>query len=250
MDAGRAATDRSSPDPGPCRYRGGVATPHPPAPVDPGATPVGLPVGGTRRAVLDRLKRDPDTTAPALAEHLGISSSAVRQHLDALVEAGLVARRTLPTAGRGRPPLGWALTPAADALFPDAHGELAVALLDAIGSELGPEALDRVVAARVVAQEASYRAEVPAGGPLRRRVEALAERRTAEGYEAEVLRDGDQLVLVERHCPIRAAARSCAGLCGGELELFRRVLGPEVVVERTQHVLAGDACCAYRVTAG
>lgn len=206
-------------------------------------------MGGSRRAVLDRLKRHPGTTAPELAEHLDISPSAVRQHLDALGDAGLITSRVLAPTGPGRPPQGWELTPAADGLFPDAHGELAVALLDAIGSELGPEALDRVVAARVAAQEASYQAEMAGATRVEQRVRALARRRSAEGYEADVLTESDDLLLVERHCPIRAAARSCLGLCGGELELFRRVLGDEVTVERTQHVLAGDACCAYRIAA-
>ena len=34
-----------------------------------------------------------------------------------------------------------------------------------------------------------------------------------------------------------------------ELDVFRRVLGPDVTVTRTQHVLAGDRRCAYRVEA-
>lgn len=211
------------------------------------ARSVALPLGGTRRAVLDLLKRRPGSTAPDLAEQLGVTGNAVRQHLDALAEAGLVDSRVLAASGPGRPPLGWHLTPAAGPLFPDTHGELAVALLDAIGAELGPEALERVVTARVTAQEASYRADVPSRGTLVRRVEALARRRTAEGYEADVVADGEAVHLVERHCPIGAAARACAGLCGGELDLFRRVLGPGVTVERTEHVLAGDACCAYRI---
>lgn len=218
-----------------------------PGPVDPAATPVALPVGSTRRAVLDLLKRRPGSTAPGLAEELGITGAAVRQHLDALADAGLVDNRVLASTGPGRPPLGWHLTPRAGSLFPDAHGELAVALLDAISAELGPGALDRVVAARVAAQEASYRAEVPARSGLRKRVEALARRRTAEGYAAEVQAEGRDLHLIERHCPIGAAARACAGLCAGELDLFQRILGPGVVVERTEHVLAGDACCAYRI---
>ncbi len=224
-----------------------MATTPQPAPVDPAATPVDLPVGGTRRAVLDQLRRRPGTTAPELAEHLDVTASAVRQHLDALADAGLVAGEALAAEGRGRPPLGWSVTAAARRLFPDAHGELAVALLDAIGSTLGPEALNQVVAARVLSQEASYRADLPTNGDLRARVVALADRRSAEGYDAEVLDVDDDLLLVERHCPIRAAASACVGLCGGELELFRRVLGTGVTIERTQHVLAGDSCCAYRI---
>jgi predicted ArsR family transcriptional regulator len=59
--------------------------------------------------------------------------------------------------------------------------------------------------------------------------------------------DGRGVVLVEHHCPICTAATSCPGLCRSELDLFREVLGPKVTVERTQHVLAGDRRCAYRI---
>ena len=72
--------------------------------------------------------------------------------------------------------------------------------------------------------------------------------RTAEGYLAEAVPQGDGAVLlVEHHCPIADAARSCSGFCQGELELFRKVLGDDVVIERTQHLMAGDQRCAYRI---
>jgi predicted ArsR family transcriptional regulator len=38
-------------------------------------------------------------------------------------------------------------------------------------------------------------------------------------------------------------------LCTSELELFRAALGDDVEVERTQHLMAGDVRCAYRVSA-
>lgn len=210
-----------------------------------------MPPPGTRRTILDTLKRAPDATVAQIAEPLGVTRNAVRLHLEALEDEGLVARRTLAPTGPGRPPIGWSLTPAAHRLFPDSHSELAVALLDGIRDALGDDALTTVVAARVAAQEANYRTEVPPRGSLRRRVEALARRRSAEGYVAEVVDDPTDpraLVLVEHHCPIADAAHSCVGLCSGELELFRRVLGESVSVERTQHLLAGDARCAYRIS--
>ncbi len=58
------------------------------------------------------------------------------------------------------------------------------------------------------------------------RVRHLADLRSAEGYLADVVTDGDDLVLVEHHCPIQDAAGSCGGLCEAELAVFRRVLGP------------------------
>ena len=52
-------------------------------------------------------------------------------------------------------------------------------------------------------------------------------------------------MLVENHCPICAAATACQGLCRDELALFQKVLGPNVEVERTEHILAGARRCAY-----
>jgi predicted ArsR family transcriptional regulator len=43
---------------------------------------------------------------------------------------------------------------------------------------------------------------------------------------------------------------ACTGLCGKELEVFQAVLGQDVVVERTEHMVVGARRCAYRVSAG
>jgi predicted ArsR family transcriptional regulator len=55
------------------------------------------------------------------------------------------------------------------------------------------------------------------------------------------------VLLVENHCPICAAARACQNFCRSELDVFRRVLGPDVQVERVEHQLAGARRCAYRI---
>jgi predicted ArsR family transcriptional regulator len=204
-----------------------------------------------KRRVLEHLKRSDGATASEVAGALGITEAAVRQHLDALVERGLVERRALPRAraGRGRSPLEWVLTPEAAGQFADRHGQLTVELLGAIRDALGADGLDRVIDARAEQQLEAYRAAVPAAGTatLERRVRALARQRTDEGYMADVHRDGDGVVLVEHHCPICTAATACPGFCRSELELFRDTLGPDVTVERTAHLLAGDVRCAYLI---
>jgi len=55
------------------------------------------------------------------------------------------------------------------------------------------------------------------------------------------------LEFVENHCAITKAACLCPKLCGGELSLFRNVLGDDVLVERVEHILAGDRRCSYRI---
>ncbi len=207
---------------------------------------------GAKRRILERLKRVDSATASELAEEFGLTDTAVRQHLDALEAGGLAERRSMPAVGRGRPPVNWALTAQAAELFPDRHGELTVELIDAIRTTLGDEALDRVVQQRASRQLDSYRTALGASTDIAVRVRRLSELRSDEGYLADVVTshdDGnDELVLVEHHCPISAAAGACIGLCSAELDLFQQALGSDVVVERVQHLLAGDARCAYRIT--
>ena len=207
-------------------------------------------LGTTKRRLVERLKRA-DATAGELAKAVGMTEAGVRQHLDALAENGLVVAHTRPAQGRGRPPTVWTLTDLAQDLFPDRHDDLTVELITAVRNALGDKGLARVIDARGEAQRAAYERAVPKRGSLRTRVEALASIRLAEGYDAEVVDDpdgGSALLLIEHHCPICTAATACPGLCGAELQLFRDVLGPQVSVERTQHVIAGDRRCTYRIS--
>jgi predicted ArsR family transcriptional regulator len=201
----------------------------------------------TKRRIVDRLKRVESATATDLANEFGLTDTALRQHLDALEETGMVSRSMAEPVGRGRPPVHWQLAPAAAEAFPDRHGELSVDLISSVRSALGDSALDRVIATRSDRQVATYGAALDGASDLRDRVQRLAEVRSQEGYLAEVREDGDDLLLIEHHCPIRDAAISCGALCQAELDVFQRTLGSGVKVSRTQHVLAGDRRCAYRV---
>jgi predicted ArsR family transcriptional regulator len=64
---------------------------------------------------------------------------------------------------------------------------------------------------------------------------------------AEVEALGETYLFVEKHCPICVAATSCTGLCGEEINVFRKVLGKKVKIERTEHLLEGSHRCAYRI---
>ncbi|HTT85590.1 MAG TPA: metalloregulator ArsR/SmtB family transcription factor [Rhizomicrobium sp.] len=205
---------------------------------------------GGRNSVLDRVKREGPVTAEALAVRLGLTGMAVRQHLDGLEREGLV-RHELRAGGRGRPSKVWTCTDAANSRFPDAHAALATDLISNMRRAFGEEGLERLVALRTAEQQRVYAARIAGKTTLKARLESLAKLRSEEGYMAEVRRDPDTdaWLFVENHCPICAAARLCTGLCREELTLFQRVLGKDVRVERTSHILAGAERCAYRVTA-
>jgi predicted ArsR family transcriptional regulator len=201
-----------------------------------------------RRRILDHLKLRGPATPVELASALNLTAAAVRQHLDGLADEGLVTVSDERTGGPGRPAGRWRLSRRAQQLFPDRHGELTAQLVGAIREVAGDETLNKVIDFRSRAQQRDYEDLIAAAGDsLAEKTEALARARTAEGYMAEVTNDGDDLLLIEHHCPICEAAEACAGFCRAELGVFRAVLGEEVSVERTEHLLAGAPRCAYRI---
>lgn len=203
-----------------------------------------------QRRIVDHLKRSGPCTTADLAAALDITTQAVRPQLAELEAAGLVNSETITTGVRGRPPVGWALSAKAVDLFPDRHGDLTVELINAIRATIGEDALDAVLAERDRRQFESITKDLRDEASVAERAATLVRYRVDQGYMAELITDGDDLLLVEHHCPICAAATECQGLCKNELDLFRRILGPNSEVERTAHLLSGDERCIYRIRSG
>lgn len=201
----------------------------------------------TRRAITKLLKTEGPIGSAQLAELLGLTAMAVRQHLYALQREGLVSAEERPVP-IGRPAKFWRLTREADRLFPEAYAELSVALIDSVKDAFGDEGLERVLTSRCARQRVDYGKRIRPGDSLKRKLEQLAKVRTEEGYMAEVRAEGEgSFLLIENHCPICAAANACQGFCATELDLFRSVLGSDVTVERAEHIISGDHRCVYRV---
>ncbi len=201
----------------------------------------------TRRAITKLLKTEGPIDSAKLAERMGLTAMAVRQHLYALQREGLVTAEERPVP-IGRPAKFWRLTREADRLFPEAYAELSVALIDSVKDAFGDEGLERVLTSRCAQQRMDYGKRIKPTDSLMKKLQELAKVRTEEGYMAEI-RKGDEgsYLLIENHCPICAAANACQGFCATELDLFRSVLGPAVTVERAEHIVSGDHRCVYRI---
>lgn len=199
----------------------------------------------TRRAIIHMLKQAGATDAHTIAEQLGISAMAVRQHLYALQDEALITYKE-EARPMGRPAKLWHLTAAADRFFPEGYAELTVSLIHSVTEAFGADGLERLLDIRTKEQLEAYLAQMKEQDSWQERLETLADIRTREGYMANVLPQEDgSMLLVENHCPICAAAETCTGLCDRELEVFQTALG--VNVERTEHILEGARRCAYRV---
>lgn len=206
-------------------------------------------LSGAKQRLLEQVKRSGAASPGEIAEFLGLTDAAVRQHLQALAEAGLVRGSTRASSGRGRPTSEWSLTPLAQQVFPDRHADLTVELIGSARAAFGEEGLDRLIEHRAQAQTRDYRRTLDrAGKGLGAKVRALARRRTAEGYMAEAIRENDgSYLLIEHHCPICEAASECSGLCKAEQRIFREALGDGVRVDRIEHLLSEGTRCVYRI---
>lgn len=204
----------------------------------------------TRQTLLTLLKQLGPTDSQALAQHLGISAMAVRQHLYSLQAEQLVTYENEPRA-MGRPAKLWQLTASANDFFPSGYAELTLSLLQAMTAAFGPAGLVQLLAVKTQQQLQQYQPLVAQHSTLVEQLAALASLRTQEGYMAAVEPQPDgTFLLIENHCPICAAATACTGLCDQELVVFQAVLGQAVEVVRSEHIVAGARRCVYRVSPG
>jgi predicted ArsR family transcriptional regulator len=202
----------------------------------------------TRNDILALLKTSGAMSSQALSKQLGITPMAVKLQLYDLASEGVVSAEQGPSS-RGRPSKLWKLTEAADNFFPNSHAALSRDILVGIRKALGEQALDQVLEARANEQHERYSRELRSCQTLSARLERLAELRSEEGYMACIDTIANKTVLIENHCPICTAAKECVKLCSGELELFQRALGDDVLVERTEHIASGARRCVYTINA-
>jgi DeoR family transcriptional regulator, suf operon transcriptional repressor len=217
----------------------------------PRAVEVPLPMTAGRRAALFAVRRAGHAGVDDVAEALGITVSGARQHLTALVDAGLLAvvepSRSEPR--RGRPQLTYEVTDLADALFPKAYAALTNELLGYLDDD-APGTIERIFARRRETRIAAARPRLSRKRTLGQKVAELARILDEDGYLATSERVGPgRYVIQEHNCAITAIAARYGQACTSEIDFIRAVL-PEATVERTQHMMRGEPRCAYLISAG
>jgi len=218
--------------------------PQPSAPPSPAGSSRAL-----RTGILHHLRREGPASPDQLAAAIGASRTGVLQQLRALEETHFVSRQTV-RHGVGRPRHLYDVTPDAQELFPTNYDSLAAGLLAAIGAVGGEALIEQVFQARRrqigdrVRRELDER--VGPDAPLLERVRALAVLQDEQGYLADAVIEADGTIRLREHnCAILDVARGQVSACDAELDLFREVLGADVV--RDTHIASGDRCCSYRI---
>ncbi len=206
---------------------------------------------GTRNRVARLLLENGPSTASTLATRLGLTPAAVRRHLDALLEEGLVELREIRgvgNRGRGRPAKFFALTESGRGAFHQAYDDLAAGALRFLSESLGETAVLEFARSRVAELEQRY-AEVVEAVPSGERAAVLAVALSGDGYAASASTAptgvGEQ--LCQHHCPVAHVAAEFPQLCEAETEVFGRLLGAPV--QRLATIAHGDGICTTHVSA-
>jgi len=193
--------------------------------------------------ILNILKLRGGATVEEMGTALGVTTTAVRQHLTLLEKDGLVSSRLL-RKGMGRPCRFYSLTERGDELFPKGYHSLALDLLDEIRLLDGEAKVDLILRHRAQRLAMAYAHRV-AGKDLRGRVEEMARILSENGALAEFEECNGALCLREHNCLLYKVAIRYPQICASELWMLSTVLNAEV--KARQCFVKGDPLCLYEI---
>jgi predicted ArsR family transcriptional regulator len=204
--------------------------------------------GRTRRVIARLLLEQGPMTAVVVAEQLGISPTAVRRHLDALLADGETETRDAPRRGprgRGRPAKLFILTESGRARFGHAYDDLAVSAIRFLAEHAGEDAVRAFAERRVATLVGPHMDAIKSHPDPAMRAEALATALSREGYAASTRQVGAGAQLCQHHCPVAHVAAEFPQLCEAETEAFANLLGTHV--QRLATIARGDNACTTHV---
>jgi predicted ArsR family transcriptional regulator len=219
-----------------------------PAPQPDDAASSAAPDGPTRHSVARLLLEQGPISAARVAAELGMTTAAVRRHLDALLADGEACEYATPRRGqrgRGRPARHFTLTEAGRSRFGHAYDDLAVSALRFLAESGGQEAVRTFAQQRVESLVDRHRRSMYAATSQGERTAALASLLTGEGYAASThtVASGEQ--ICQHHCPVAHVATEFPQLCEAETAAFAELLGTHV--QRLATIARGDAVCTTHV---
>lgn len=195
--------------------------------------------------VIEYIKRNGSATIKELEDLLGVTTNAVRQHLQALQADGYIERRQV-NSGVGRPHHAYSISSKAHELFACHCDDLALTLLEEVFALEGPERAGLLLD-RVGDRLAKRYASTVRGEALLDRVEQLAETLYHRGVLTDVdVKDEDMIVLHAYNCPYHELAQEHRAICEMDEEVMRKVLGTDVNLSAC--MMDGHKGCSFVVS--
>jgi DeoR family transcriptional regulator, suf operon transcriptional repressor len=195
--------------------------------------------------VIEYIKRKGSATIKELEEVLGVTTNAVRQHLQTLQADGYV-ERTRVSAGVGRPHHAYSISAKAHELFACHCDDLALTLLEEVFALEGPER-SAVLLERVGNRLAQRYAASVRGEALQDRVVQLADALYQRGVLTDIdVEDENVIVLHAYNCPYHELAQEHRSICEMDEDVMRTVLGSDVNLSAC--MMDGHRGCSFVVS--
>jgi predicted ArsR family transcriptional regulator len=163
----------------------------------------------TTRGQIILLLRRASRTVEEMAQALGLTDNAVRAHLATLERDGLVEQQGA-RRGAGKPAFIYALTPAAERLFPKAYEPVLHQLLDTLEARQRPEQIEEIL--RETGRHLAQGLAAPEGDLLAR-VEGAKETLNALGGLAEVEEREREYWIQGQRCPLASIVPDHPQMC-------------------------------------
>jgi DeoR family transcriptional regulator, suf operon transcriptional repressor len=197
--------------------------------------------------ILEFLKRRGSASIKELEDLLGVTTTAVRQHLSTLLAEGYVERRRV-NVGVGRPHHAYIPTAKINELFACHCDDLALTLLEEVFAQGGPERTAQLLD-RVGDRLARRYTDSVRSGLLQERVEQMAAALGARGVLTDIsVEDENTFILKTYNCPYHELAQEYRDVCEMDENLMRKVLGADVNLSSC--IMDGHGGCSFVVSAG
>ena len=199
---------------------------------------------GTRDRILELVIQRRELRVEDLAEALGITSAAVRRHLDNLRADGLVDVRAVKQS-TGRPYYAYHATDAATTPVPAAYAGLLERTLRSLGEQ--DEVIASVMTSVAEALASRHRPELvgTVSGANAARVNQVTESLKQDGILDSWNVQPDGFHLINGACPYHKAAEISTLPCQSDRKAIELLLGLQV--EQLNRIVDGSPICEYLV---
>lgn len=201
-------------------------------------------LGTTQQKLLRALLAAPQgASVEMLCDRLGVTHNAVRQHLTALIGAGLVERGIARPSG-GRPQMRYVLQPAGRELFPRNYALIATGLLEHLYASAGKAGVQAMLATigRELGAAAASRIDAGDDDGI---AAALAGQLDALGYEALAVRRDGETQVEAYNCVFHALAKAHPDVCRFDLAFMESATGRPI--QHMECLLRGGHACRFRI---
>lgn len=195
--------------------------------------------------IIEYMQRNGSATIKDLEQLLGITTTAVRQHLNTLQNEGYIERKAVHT-GVGRPHHAYAVTEKVQEVFACHCDDLALTLLEEVFAMEGTERTNLLLA-RVSNRLADKYQKSVRSNYLVERVGELATALSNRGVLTDVKKQDDNtFVLHTYNCPYHELAQDHREICEMDEAMLRQVLGSDVNL--TNCMMDGHQGCSFIVS--